>query len=164
MNDQPIISERGEEDFRMSYRIMMDEIRFIKSQQWRVTTYVLLLLAGLAVFYRFVDLSYGTVTRLEVWALIILVFLLGGVGCLLLYDFQKKILNHRLRIRDMILPSMSKEFQKIDSDNNTQQSKQIYSITYESMLALVLAITMLVGSSFVAWFFLKQTLEVAKGG
>jgi len=164
MSDQPSISEQGMKDFRMAYRVTMNEIHFLKQQQWRVTTFVFFLLAVLAACYRFVDSSQGTVTVLEIWALIMLAFLLSGMGCLLLYDFQKKIRYHWMRIRDAILPSLSGDYREMEAEQTENQGRYAYTLKYESMLAFVLGIILVMGASLVAWLLLKQTLAVAKGG
>lgn len=155
--------ENSRQDFRMAYGTLLDDIRFFKLQQWRVTAFVLLLLAALGGFFRLVDLGQGTVTLLEIWALIILAILLSGVGCLLLFDLQKKTRDRRTVLYEWIVPALSREFAEGKNRFIRGGEKGYASVRYESMLVVVMGIAMVVGASLVAWLLLKQTLVVAKG-
>ena len=43
------------EDFRMKYKILIDDIKYIKSRQWTVTYYLLLLYAAVIGFSKYLN-------------------------------------------------------------------------------------------------------------
>jgi len=160
MNEEEQARNSGE-DFRLWYRIRMDDIRFAEGRQLTVTYYVLLLMAAIAGAYMLVDSTTGSITLLEIWALMILAFLLSGIGSLLLIDLQKNLKKYRISTRDDILPHLSPGFSEAVSKYVREHAGSYYTLRHHSIPVLVLIITMFVAASLLAWFLLKQSLSVA---
>ncbi len=102
------------EDFRMRYQITMDDIKYIKSRQWVVTYYLLLLFVAIIGFYKIISPEHGT---LPCWQRAILFMIPVGIAVLgiwFLYRFQKTLARFRTYLIDGILPNLSENFKNAE--------------------------------------------------
>jgi hypothetical protein len=84
------------ENYRMSYQITIEDIRFLKMQQWRVTYYVIILIAAIAGFYRVLHDMNGIVCPAQRSMLLCcLNWGVSSVGCFLLLIFQFNLRGYR---------------------------------------------------------------------
>ena len=168
MNETEDTSLEGREDFRLWFAIRAEDIRLLKAQQWRLAFYLLLFMAFIAGCCVVVVSGAGTVTLAEIWALIIVVFLMASLGLLLMLDYQKLMLRCRLCMRDEILPRLSGDFANTVRDNIGRFEKGYDKLRYQAAPVLVLVMTLYVAAALLTWFLLKQTLpspvEIMKMG
>lgn len=99
------------EDLRMEYSKTIDDIKYIKSRQWTVTYYLLLLYASIIGFYRIMDVSIELVCTLK-FVLFILALSIGILGTLYHYDFQSRLQRYRKKLLK-IVNNLSPEFSQI---------------------------------------------------
>ena len=89
------------QDFRMRYQVAIDDIKYIKTRQWSVTYYLLLLYAALIGFYR-LDNSNGADSACVARVLAFMAVSVALLGTYYLLDFQWNLSKYRKVIRYII--------------------------------------------------------------
>lgn len=102
-----------QKDLHLIFTTSVEDIKFAKLQQWRITYYAMLLMAG--IFY------IRTYYQLHCFwhiCLIIFILVLAFIALMLLYKIEKDILKYRTRIKE-IQGNLSQNIQGIyDLDKN----------------------------------------------
>ena len=137
------------EDFRMWYRITIDDINFVKMQQWRITYYVILLLAGIAGFYQILHSINKAVCPSQKHIMIFLGLMLVFVGTTLLLLFQHTMANYRKRLTRKILPELAWKMRQVMSSESTK-SRVPYTSFFKDFFIVAVLILSMIG----AWYLL----------
>ena len=130
------------QDFRMRFQVILDDIKYIKSRQWSVTYYLLLLFAAIIGFSSL--LNHGCLERSTLLTIAILVALLGTFYQV---DFQTRLFNYRKRLIDKVLPNLSDKFQKTEKEppRYTSWFRDFWAFTFPFILMIWF------GAFFVFW-------------
>jgi hypothetical protein len=106
------------EDFRKRYELYLDSIEHIKSRQWTVTYYLLVLIAAFLMLYGFVgDLSHFS-ESLGMWrvGLCILTIVVAFTGTWFHKEFQTSLQTYRINVYEAVF-HLSKSFQAFEIRN-----------------------------------------------
>lgn len=101
------LNNETQEDLRLTYSISVDDIRFAKRQQWQITYYALILLAGIFYLMTFHQISFW-------WEFILRVLM--GVIAFSAIVFIIRIENDMVGYRSRMLQAqrcLSAEFKKL---------------------------------------------------
>ena len=118
------------DDFRVWYGITIDDIKFMKRQQWQVTYYVILLLAGIAGLYKLLHSFHELVFLWQKDLLIIVVIAIVAAGTYLLFIFQDSMQRYRKRLKYGILQNLSSSFRSANLKEITEKKKWIIPIYF----------------------------------
>jgi hypothetical protein len=147
------------EDFRMRFPVLIDDIKYIKTRQWTVTYYLLLLYGAIISFYVLLDSGSSKISNLQKSFLIIIALLIGVFGIIYQLKFHSRLIEYR-RLLDKMLDGnyFSKEYidfekyalKKRKRKNNGEISwiNDFWLYTFPFILML------LTGIVFVFWFIL----------
>jgi hypothetical protein len=126
------------------YRVLFDELKFAKTQQWKITYYLLLVLA--AIF------GIGKALELKVWEKILgsaFVVVLVGFGLEILRDLQRYMEKCRNRLADI---------EREDSKCFTLEERKFLKLEPEQSaftrglaIVVLLALTSVFGGLIVVW-------------
>ena len=108
-------SGSARDDFRMRYQVFIEDIRYLKTRQWTVTYYLLLLFAAIITFWKSVEHAHQT--NLLKDTLILISEFVYLVGVYFLHDFHKRNTYYRKEMIEKVLPNMSEPFQVYQREN-----------------------------------------------
>lgn len=163
--EKRIRNEEFPQDFRMRYQVIIDDIKYIKSRQWAVTYYLLLLFAAIIGFYKIISPEQ---VILSCWLRCILFMVAVGVavfGILFLNGLEKTLARYRERLIDDILPNLSDRFQQSEIKahkrrfNNNEKWKERYTKKCRDfwIFTFYLDLMLVLGVFFIFYyFFLSQ--------
>jgi len=137
------------EDFRMRYRVLIDDIRFSKTQQWRVAYYIIALFFGIAGLRNFFNDSIP----LCYWQrkfLIILPWVLSFAGAAILLRFQRSMQGYREQLKSDVVPHLSKCFKTL---YGKRHGSAYFSFWKDFEVVLGLIVVMFIGSFLLTWLF-----------
>lgn len=89
-------AETTREELRMLYQITVSDLAYFKTQQWSVTNYALVLMAGLIGVAQFLMPSFGCSDRI---ALIVLVAAVAISSAVVLFKLQHSIKVRQSRLK-----------------------------------------------------------------
>jgi hypothetical protein len=92
-------NKEAPQDFRMRYRVIIDDIKYIKSRQWAVTYYLLLLFAAIISFHHLVNPVYPWQEKI----LTFIAILVAALGTFYLMEFQYRLSLYRERLVDIVI-------------------------------------------------------------
>ena len=96
------------QDFRMRFSTVLDDIKYIKSRQWSVTYYCLLIFPAIMAFYKIIKLDPQI--AVPCWQRVILFLIaifIGVLGTIFQVDFQDRLYGYRKRLVKEVLPQLS---------------------------------------------------------
>jgi hypothetical protein len=105
-------SDPAKDDFRMRYQAFIDDIKDIKTRQWTVTYYLLLLFAAVITFWRSLESLYKCSQLKESLVGISVGVLL--IGVFFLHNFHITLQGYRKRLIGEIIFKMSRSFQELE--------------------------------------------------
>lgn len=144
------------QDFRMRYPVLIDDIKYIKSRQWVVTYYLLLLYGGIAGFYKLMEFDIGKNPCVQKNVLVIITLLVATLGTYYQYDFQDRIVQYRKHLYDL-LNNFSEEFRQ--SENKLIEKRFANIEGYISwwngfwLFTFPFILMLWIGALFVCWYF-----------
>ena len=138
-------NEEFREDFRMWYQITIDDIKFLKRQQWQTTYYVLLLQGALVGFFKLVtdngDASFGLR-----FILINISWAISAIGLYNLLKFQESAQEYRTRLLRLVKPGLSERFQKaLEKDVDNEEKYLSFFKDKHVLIPLMLALCVALG-------------------
>jgi len=101
------------EDFRMRYSILIDDIKYMKSRQWTVTYYLLVLYGAIVGFYKLMGFDQGKDFCVQKNVLIIMTLLVAVLGTIYQCDFQSRVTRYR-KLLYGVIDHLSEEFRKFE--------------------------------------------------
>jgi hypothetical protein len=122
-------SDNTHSEFLNRYSILIDDIKYLKSRQWTITYYLLVLYAAIIAFYKLMNFDKGNDICLEKTLLTILILLIAVLGTIHQCSFQSRITRYRNLIED-ILPHFSEPFR--DFEINALKERFINEKRYSS--------------------------------
>jgi hypothetical protein len=142
------------------YRAFFDELRFAKQQQWTITNYTLLLMAG--VFGVAKAISPATFGK---FILCVIVFLIWGLNLFVLLDLQGYIQSVRRRQTDMeeTFSAKDKSLARGERPSHPNVFDNVYEFTFtrlplaEIELFLVVLCLVVTVAMLIAWLAISQT-------
>ena len=87
------LDDKIQKDLHLIYSVSIDDIRFAKQQQWRMTYYALLLMAG--IFYIRTNNQFPLIWHI---ILIIITVLIAGFAVVFIIEIENDIVGYRHRI------------------------------------------------------------------
>jgi len=132
----------------MWYQVALEDIRFAKSQQWRVVYYVIALFFGIVGFQ-----SQFEKNPLLPWQekfLIIIPWLLAVGGTCMLLQFQRTMQGYRKRLKYDIVPHLSKCFRTLQGERLDSSYLSFFK-DFELVLGLIVA--MFLGAFLLTWLY-----------
>ena len=102
-------------DFSNRYSILIDDIKYLKSRQWIITYYLLLLYAAIIGFCRLMGFDKNNDFCFEKTLLSILILLIATFGTIYQFVFQSTIHRYRTLLKGT-LPHLSDSFRKFEND------------------------------------------------
>ena len=107
--------ESTNQDFRMRFPSIIDDIKYIKSRQWTVTYYCLLIFPAIMAFSKFIKLDQQTVPCWQRVILFLIAIFVGVLGSVYQYDFQDRLSKYRERLMKEVVPNLSNKFEKSET-------------------------------------------------
>ena len=145
-------------EFLNRFSILIDDIKYIKSRQWTVTYYLLLLYAALIGFYKLMGFHKGADFCFEKNLLCILTLLVAGLGTIYQYEFQSRVTRYR-RLLNGVLDHLSKPYRDFERDAFKERFKteDRYISWWNGfwLFTFPFIIILWVGATFIFWFFFK---------
>ncbi len=147
-------------DFRMEYQSAVNDIEHVKSRQWAITYYLLLLLAAIIGFSKAMDLSQQGLFYWGKWVLSVIAILIAYIGGWFLLKFQGALGRYRTHLTNDIVPNLSKEFQEYYEEvmkkryngDPTWKEKHLSGKEKETKIhTLVFSLMLWVSAFFVIW-------------
>jgi hypothetical protein len=157
--DKQVEKDRAMADFRMRYQVTIDDIKYIKTRQWAVTYYLLLLYAAVIGFYKIMKPDHGII---PCWQKVVLYLTIVGIavfGIFFLNKLEKTLARYRKRLIDDIVPNLSEDFRACEEealrkrfgdnwrDKYTSQYRDFFQFT------LYLILMLLIGACFIFYYF-----------
>lgn len=142
-------NKEAPQDVRMRYQIFIDDIKYIKTRQWTVTYYLLLIFAAIVGFSKAVGLQAKGDFSLGRNLLSLLAFLTAALGTFYQCNFQSRIKQYRTLILEIINerePKLSDDFAAWDRgsigdiDEYTSWWKDFWVFTFPFILMLWLGV------------------------
>lgn len=163
--DTKVKMESTVADFRMRYQITINDIKYIKTRQWAVTYYLLLLYAAIIGFSEIIKPDQGI---LPCWQRVVLYLTIVGIavfGIFLLNNFEKTLARYRKGLIDGIVPNLSEDFKDREEealkrrfgdkwrDKYIDEHRDFWQFTFYLILMLV------IGACFIFYYFflMKQS-------
>jgi len=146
-------------DFRMRYSVCVEDIRYVKSRQWSVTYYLILLFAAIIGFAA----AQGSDLRIALRILLSIMGLIVALtGTCFLCQFQKDLAKYRRRLVYDILPNLSETFQfyeaKAHKEGLNETDKKNWRENYSSQRKGLTWIGTLAVFLWAAWVFVTWYL------
>ena len=103
------------QDFRIRYQILINDIKYIKSRQWAVTYYLLLIFFAIIGFYEALGIENMNVSEPIIFLLLKLVLSLIAaavpiVGLYFLKEFNRALARYREELADGVLENLTPAF------------------------------------------------------
>jgi len=108
-------------EFLKRYSILIDDIKYLKSRQWTITYYLLLLYAAIIGFYKLMGFDKpmgfdkGSDVCFEKTILSILILMIATFGTIYQWLFQSRISRYRTLLK-ATFPHLSDSFRKFEID------------------------------------------------
>ena len=99
----------SKEDLLIIYQTYCEDIRHAKNQQWAITNYVLLLMAGIIGFYQYV---HGIISPIGEIILVLAALIIAVLGTFVVIKYQYLRLKYGRRIDKQIKLHLSREAQR----------------------------------------------------
>jgi len=137
-------SNKEAAELRLLYRIIADDIKYVRRQQWAITCYVLLLIASIVGFH---DILFHP-TPIEKFILVTIAFLVAIAGTLYIVTLQETLSKYRGKLM-IITDHFSEACRETLSEPTTDFSSFRY---YFFTIILPFIVVMFIGVVFTAWF------------
>ena len=143
------------EDFRMRFRIYIDDIKYVKTRQWTVTYYLLLLIAAIIGLQPVLRDTLGTVCLRQTHPNLIIVSfvfvtIIGIIGTYFQLDFQCRLKKYRGYLRKQVIPKLSKTFAAMEIENMGEK----YDSLRKGLSFTLIFLGILWAGVFTAYYFL----------
>ncbi len=145
------------EDFRMRIPVLIDDIKYIKTRQWTVTYYLLLLYGAIIGFYKLILSSGVEISCIQKSILMLITLSIGGIGTIYQVKFHSRLIKYR-RLLDKILDENYLSQKYIDfekealGERKRNEKDEIAWINDFWLYTLPFIIMLLIGVAFVSWY------------
>jgi len=145
------------DDFRMRYSCFIDDIKYLKSRQWSVTYYLLLLFGAIVGFQKALPKTANLNNELFVLALGI--GIIGIIGIAFQHDFQRRLQEYRRHNMKEVVPYMSKAFQEYE--NRVSQRRKRYTSFFNGIgFTMIFVLILWMGVSLVYCYLFGVDIEM----
>lgn len=145
-NNANNLSEKARTELSLFFQDSVDNIRFLKKQQWMVTNYVILLYVTIFGIHNHIDATFC-----EKYLLLTVAFSILLSGIYLIFKLHKSIVGFRMRLKE-IRKNFDEESIKAWKAHNKPQHTSFW---YNIEISLFLSGILLLGMIFISWLFLK---------
>ena len=143
-------------EFLNRYSILIDDIKYLKSRQWTITYYLLLLYAAIIGFYKLMGFDDGTGYCIEKSVLIILTFLIAALGTVYQCVFQSRLSRYRTLLKGT-LNHLSDAFRDFELDRLRERFRNQERYTSWSngfyLFTLPFIVIFWIGVGLIFWYF-----------